>query len=663
MSRPGTSHRYVTRPGTSRPRSAVSTLGVENQEIICAVSESRGISPVVGISFLNLDTGEAVMSQINDSQTFVRTVHKLAVFNPSIVLIVSSAAESKSKLFSILQDSLNDIEGDIVLLDRRYWAESTGLEYLEKLAFREDLEALKTAVSGNYYAVCCFGAVLRYIELGLCKTFPYHSLRIKYEPAEGCMMIDVATIRALELVQNLTHIKSRECLFGLLNETLTPMGARLLRSSVLQPLTNAETLAARYETVEELGTKEEMFLAVRTALKPFLDVDRTLTQLILIPTQSSLLSTEQAINQVLMLKQYISLIRPVYDATMGTTASLLKEIHLLCAPKNILPTQTLVNEVLNTDATFASKSLELRNQRTYAVKSGVNGMLDIARQTYKETMGDAMRYISDLADEHDLALQTKFDNARRFYMRIGREDLEARTLPTVFVNVFRKKEWIECQTLELLKLNQRMSDSHSEAISMSDKSIQELIVKVREHIAPLFKICEGVAMLDMLASFAQLASTHGYTRPQLNATLALKTSKHPIRAKMQGTQHVPNDVYATQQKRFHIVTGCNMSGKSTYIRSIALITIMAQVGSFVPADFASIAVRHQLLARVSTDDSIEANVSTFAAEMREAAFILNNVDRESMVIVDELGRGTSTRDGLAIAIAIAEALIESRALV
>jgi DNA mismatch repair protein MSH4 len=152
-------------------------------------------------------------------------------------------------------------------------------------------------------------------------------------------------------------------------------------------------------------------------------------------------------------------------------------------------------------------------------------------------------------------------------------------------------------------------------------------------------------------------------RPQLTDTLAVQAGRHALREKFHNQKFIPNDVYATQQTRFQIVTGCNMSGKSTYIRSIAFMTVMAQIGSFVPASYASFPIMAQLFARVNMDDSIEANVSTFAAEMRETAFILRNIDRRSMVIIDELGRGTSTRDGLAIALAIAEALVESRALV
>lgn len=153
--RPGTG-----RPSTARPRTGASTIArVESQHVVCAVAESRGISPTVGLAFVNLDTGEAVLCQINDSQTYVRTIHKLKVYGPSEILIVATASSPKSKLFSIIEESLEDIDSKITLLDRRYWADSTGYEYIQTLAFKEDVEAIKISVQGNYYAICCIAAV------------------------------------------------------------------------------------------------------------------------------------------------------------------------------------------------------------------------------------------------------------------------------------------------------------------------------------------------------------------------------------------------------------------------------------------------------------------------------------------------------------------------
>ena len=504
---------------------------------------------------------------------------------------------------------------------------------------------------------------LKYIEMGMSVTFPYHSLRIRYEASEGAMLINVSTIQSLELIQNLQNSKSRDCLFGFLNETLTSMGARLLRSNILQPLTDRETLTFRYDALEELASKEEMFFAIRQALKPLLDIDKVLTSLIITPKQPTIQHTEQGVNNVIALKHFVSSVKPVFEALTGCQSEMLAQIQRLCAPENLDPVISLINTVINEDTTYAHKPLDLRNQRTYAVKSGVNGLLDVARQTYKEAMTDAYQHVQDLAEEHNLPLECCYEAARQHYIRLPASELEDRNLSPVFINVFRRKKNVECQTLDLVKRNQKIIDSHMEVLLMSNKAIQELIVEVRTHISALSKISESIAMLDMLAGFAQVATSQEYARPQFTDTLAIRAGRHPVRERIQQNKYIPNDVYATQQTRFQIVTGCNMSGKSTYIRSIALMMVMAQIGSFVPAEYASIPVIRQLFARVSIDDNVEANVSTFGAEMRETAFILRNIDKYSMIIIDELGRGTSTRDGLAIALAIAEALVESRALV
>ncbi|KAL2360673.1 hypothetical protein RJZ56_006470 [Blastomyces dermatitidis] len=607
--RPTTAQSSSGYPRTVRP--TTSGTSVASQEIICAISESRGISPSVGLAFVNVSTAEAVFCQICDSQTYARTIHKLAVFDPTEVLFMKTAKEPRSKLYSIVEENLPHLT--VSSVDRRMWAERTGHEYVEQLAFREDLESIKMSLEGNYFAACCLAAALTYIETELSKTFSHHSLRIKYEPSEGSMLIDLSTIISLELIQNLQNSKSRDCLFGVLNETLTPMGSRLLRSNVLQPSTEQAKLSARYEAVEELSTKEEMFYSVRQALKSFVDSDKVLTS--------------------------------------------------LCAPQEYDTIVDMINATLNEDVTYQSRPLDLRNQRTYAVKAGINSLLDVARQTYKEANDDVVALAAQLGDEYDLAFDLRFETGRHYYFRLLVSALDNTPLPDIFINIFKKKTYIEFQTLDLVKLNRKITDAHNEVINMSDRSIQELIEDIRSHIAGLFRVSESIALLDMLADFAHLVTMQNYVRPELTDTLAIKAGRHPIREKIHTDKYVPNDAYATQQSRFQIVTGCNMSGKSTYIRSLALMTVMAQIGCFVPAQYASFPIVHQLFARVSTDDNVEANVSTFSAEMREMSFILRNIEPKSMVIIDELGRGTSTTDGLAIAIAIAEALIESHALV
>lgn len=285
--RPSTARPGTARPGTRRSSRAGSTIGGgDSQQIICAISEGRGVTPTVGLAFVNITTGEAVLSQICDNQFYAHTINKLQVFDPTEILIVSTAAppNPKSKMYQIVEE--NVIGATIVAVGRKYWSETSGLESIQRLAFTQDLDALRVAIGGNYFATCCFAAVrplnlsvldfagcwfsvkaLKYIELQKRVTFAFHSLRINYQPSEGSMMIDLSTIHSLELIQNIQDAKSKHSLFGLMNETLTPMGSRLLRSWILQPSTQPHVLKKRYDAVEELMSVDDMFYQTREGLK------------------------------------------------------------------------------------------------------------------------------------------------------------------------------------------------------------------------------------------------------------------------------------------------------------------------------------------------------------------------------------------------------------
>ena len=182
--RPSTS---MSRPTTSRsrnrPRTATSTTGGGDQQIICAISESRGLSPIVGLAFVNLSTTEAVLCQISDTQTYSRTIHKLCVYEPTELLFMNTAAQSSSKLYTILHDSVleNNLRIRITTIDRKYWAETTGIEYIQRLAFKQDVEAIKVSLEGNYYATCCFAAVCCYVVLPL-RTLDLLNINVSLGP-------------------------------------------------------------------------------------------------------------------------------------------------------------------------------------------------------------------------------------------------------------------------------------------------------------------------------------------------------------------------------------------------------------------------------------------------------------------------------------------------
>ncbi|KAF3762786.1 hypothetical protein M406DRAFT_347667 [Cryphonectria parasitica EP155] len=649
----------VTNTASGRRSRAASTIGAsEGHLIICAVSEARGVSPSVGLAFVNASTGEAVLSQICDNQCYVKTIHKMTIFEPTRILIVDTACppNPKSSLYSLIEEELPEVRTSP--LRRKYWSENRGMDLIQTLAFKDDVEAIKVAIEGNFYPICSFSAAIQCLDNEFSIHFANNSLRIKYQPSEEAMMISLPTIRALELIQNIQNPSSKASLFGLLNQTLTPMGARMLRSNILQPSTQAQVLTARLDALDELCTKEDMFFQVRGALKDFGDVEKMLTKIIVLPAEPSLAASEQAINDVLMIKNFVMAVPPLVESLRDARCALLVNIRGLCRPEITNPILERILGVINSDVSYSTKPLDLRNQRCYAVRADINGMLDVARATLKEITADLYEHVERLNTQLNLAADVRFEAKRNFWLRFRLSDFESGVIPGELIHCISKKEFLECQTLRMVQLNQRMTDAVNEITMQSDKVVEQLLDSIRADIPALFRICESVALLDMLSSFGQTVTTRDYVRPELKDALALKAGRHPIL-----DSFIPNEYYATRQHAFSIVTGCNMSGKSTYIRSVALLQVMAQIGCFVPAQYACFTIIHSLLSRTSTDDSIESNMSTFSVEMREMAFIIRNINDRSLAIIDELGRGTSTRDGLAIAIAMAEALIQSNALV
>ncbi|KAF1729741.1 MutS 4 [Beauveria bassiana] len=516
---------------------------------------------------------------------------------------------------SLLRTMFADIPIDVT--DRSFWSETKGIEYINKLAFETDIPPIQVAIQGKCYAA------MAQIEHQFSITFAPHSLRLRYQPSDDTMMIDVSAIQCLEIVQNSHSSKSKDSLFGLLNHCVTPMGNRMLRSNIIQPPTLYESfIAPRYDAVEELTLNDEMFLEIRKTLKKFLDVEKLLTKLITIPVIVAIPQAEQQINQVLMIKSFLEAAKELHLAMRPATAPLLVKIRELCSLERIGAMSQKIHTVLESDVSYTKSALDLRNQRTFAVRTGISGVLDVSRQAYKELTEEIHNYVEQLNEKYNVTATLKFDNGRKYWLKISIGDYNSVDPPGFFINVVKKRGAIECQTLDLVKLNMRLSDTSNEVVFRSDAIIEQLIATLQSDASHLFKMCESVGLIDMLASFTQL-----------------------------------------KQHCFHIVTGFNMGGKSTYIRAIALLQIMAQIGCFVPAEYASFSVVHNIFTRISLSDNIEAGLSSFSVEMRDMAFILRNVDQQSMVIIDELGRGTSTRDGLAIAIAMAEALIQSKAFV
>ncbi|KAF9359640.1 MutS protein msh4 [Mortierella sp. NVP85] len=651
----------VTSTSTSKTPGQ-SSLKPPDNSFVAAVVEGRGAGAEIGMCFCNLKTSEVVLCQIADSQTYVRTLQKLNLYEPSEILVPTTAVEPvNSKLVRIIKESVPS--STITPVARRFFNDSTGLQYIQKYIIKEGSASLLLGIPTKYFCLAATAAVMRHIEETRNATFLNHSVQFKYQICEGSMVVDCATARNLELTVNLSTRNDKETLFGILNETLTPMGSRLLRSNILQPLTDERTINTRLDCVQELTQFEETFYALRTSLKAFNDVDHLITSFIQVPTKPSVKHSEQGINRIINLKHTLKSVAHAAQAVATCENRLLRTVHRLLTDQRLEQFSQQIDGVIEQNVVLEKTAVGLRNQRCFAVKAGCNGLLDVARQTYKETINDIFEVVNHYVDEYSLNLKVQFSVSMGYYLSTNVDQLEGGELPPIFINVVKKNKMVTFTTLELMKKNAKINDSLTEVYLMSDKIVNDLCSNIRSEIRILYKASEAIAMLDMLLAFAQSCTVNNYIRPEFADTLVIKQGRHPITEKLFSTPFVPNDTYISSASTFQIITGPNMSGKSTYLRQVALLTVMAQVGSFVPAEYAAFRIMDQLFSRISNDDSIELNASTFTVEMKETAYILQNITDKSLVIVDELGRGTSTHDGLGIAFAVCEELIHTRAFV
>ncbi|KAI6104751.1 muts domain V-domain-containing protein [Pisolithus croceorrhizus] len=666
QSRPG------TRASTSRPWTAASSK--HEASYVVAIFESRGIAHEVGLAAMDRDTGRVVLVQLADCPTYVKTLHQMHIHYPALVLVpetfvsavdASLATSGKrppttSLLVRFIIEEFQSVP--IESVPRRYWNDGAGMDFVTQLCVEDD-ERAATLISAadKYYALSAASALFKHAEYRLNARFAARSLRIRYLSGEGMLMIDLETARNLELVSNIVHKKSAHSLFGVLNHTYTAMAARLLRANLLAPMIGEDAINARLDVVEELIQREDKFAEVRDALKRLnrLDFDKLISSASP-PFREShgSKSAFSRVSQMLGLQSIVRSLPFLQKALAGSKSQLLQIVHDMVSDKRLVFIADLIADNLNEEAGPVKSGLGAVNARVYAVRANRHRLLDVARETFKENVGDIMQLNTVMAEKHGFPLALVYQE-NGFVFTLKKDELEGE-LPSDFINVTSQKGRWYFSSMELKKMNARMKDALDEALLLSNKIIQDLVEQILAYSGALYAASEAVAIIDLLWSFAHTS----IMRPEFTGTFAVKAGRHPILETVQaaGTL-VPNDIYCCDSSHFQIVQGPNMSGKSTYLRQSGLLVIMAMAGCFVPAEYASFRIHDALLSRLSNDDDIEKSLSTFANEMATSAMILGLATPKTLVLVDELGRGTSTIEGVGIAHAIAEELIRIKCFV
>ncbi|KAM1050367.1 hypothetical protein TB2_031650 [Malus domestica] len=325
-----------------------------------------------------------------------------------------------------------------------------------------------------------------------------------------------------------------------------------------------------------------------------------------------------------------------------------------------------IGEVIDEDVLHARVSFVARTQQCFAVKAGIDGLLDIARRSFCDTSEAIHNLANKYREDFKLPnLKLPFNNRQGFYFSMPHKDIQGK-LPSQFIQVLKHGNNIHCSTLELASLNVRNKSAAAECYLRTEVCLEELVDAIREDVSALTLLAEVLCLLDMIVnSFAHAISTKPadrYTRPEFtdNGPLAIDAGRHPILETIHN-DFVPNNIFLSEASNMVLIMGPNMSGKSTYLQQVCLIVILAQMGCYVPARFATLRVVDRIFTRMGAVDNLESNSSTFMTEMKETAFIMQNVSQRSLVIMDELGRATSSSDGFAIAWSCCEHLLSLKA--
>ena len=622
--------RIVT-PGTNLDTQALDET--RNNYIMCIVY----IADRYGVSVSDITTGDYFVTEIPDSAKLMDEIYR---FSPSEIICNEAFYMSGMDL-----DGMKERLGiTIYSLDSWYFDDAVCRQKL--------LEHFKvTSFAGLGLAdydcgIISAGALLQYL-LETQKNTLSNLTHITPYAAGRYMMLDSSTRRNLELCETLREKQKRGSLLWVLDKTKTAMGARTLRKYVEQPLIDKKEIEMRLDAVSELKEGEISREEIREYLSPVYDLERLITRIAYGTANPRDLTAFRSSLEMLPHIRYI---------LEEMQSELLKNIHDdMDALEDLC---TLVKEAVREDPPIAMKEGNI-------IRDGYNEEVDKLRRAKSDGKEWLAKLESDEREKTGIKnLRIKYNKVFGYYLEVTNSYKEM--VPDYYT---RKQTLANAEryiTPELKELEDMILGAEDKLYALEYEIYSQVRDTIAGEIERIQKTAKAVAALDAFASLAVVAERNHYTRPKINekGIIDIKEGRHPVVERMiPNDMFIANDTYLDDKKhRISIITGPNMAGKSTYMRQTALIALMAQIGSFVPAKSANIGLSDRIFTRVGASDDLASGQSTFMVEMSEVANILRNATSKSLLILDEIGRGTSTFDGLSIAWAVVEYISDSRLL-
>src|SRR5438034_3551960 len=533
-------------------------------------------------------------------------------------------------------------------------------------------------------AIGAAGAIIHYLKHQLRRKID-HLSSLRCESANDHVVLDAATQTNLDLVES--RGARDTSLLAVLDRTMTPMGGRKLRSWILQPLRDLNELTCRQQIIADLLHESDLLGSLRSALKSIRDIERAAGRLSQVSGNArDLVTLKNSLQQIPELKRELGKLTeriefgkdigtPPRDALNSVEAAVPAATEQATRlPRGESLAHHLQNEIAEMPELAAKLQSAVVDDAPLALKEGgiFRDGFDAQLDELRKASRDGKNWINalqerEIAETGIKSLKVRYNSVFGYFIEVTRSNLAS-----VPAHYTRKQTTVGGErfvTPELKEMEAKILGADERARQLESQLFQKLREETLRELEPIQQTAAAIAVLDVICAFAETARLFRYCRPHLNNTLRLtiKDGRHPVLDQnLVDEKFVPNDTSLDgETMRMAIVTGPNMAGKSTYIRQVALIVLMAQIGSFVPAESAEIGLVDRIFTRVGANDDIGRGQSTFMVEMNETSNIVNNATERSLVILDEIGRGTSTFDGLSIAWSVAEFLhdkIKARSL-